>query len=175
MAATDINDLIPALKREINVPGFELFPGISAGALQGYIQDGFWEGRLSGLFEVWTVKDGADLVVPTTGTFITNDDEDAFPSDLQMFVVILSGFRMIQRRAFNLAQNLRVVAGPTEYEVQISATVLRELVQSLERRINELTELHSDLLAADRVYYLDGVAQSTYSIVNSLPDLAVVL
>ena len=174
MAATNVSVLVPALQREVNVPGFELFPDIGAADFVGYIQDGFWEGRLSGLFEGWDVVDGADLVVPTTGTYITNTDEDEFPEDLQMFVVILAGFRMIQRRSFTLAQNLRAHAGPTEYEVQISATVLRNLVDSLERRLAQLRDLYSDLVSADRIWYLDGVAQATYASLSGLQDAAII-
>ncbi len=75
---------------------------------------------------------------------------------------------MIQRKAFDLAQNMRAHAGPLEYEKQVSATVLRELIKSLERRLNEYEVLYSELVSASAFYYMDGLAQSSYAIYNSL-------
>lgn len=166
--ATPVADVVPMLQREVNVPGAELFPDALAGDYLGYVEDGFWEGRLSGVFKGWTIIDGADLTTPATGRFITNDNEDDFSEMNQMFLAIIGGFRLIQRKAFDLAQNLRAHAGPVEYEKQISATVLRELIQSLERRLAGYKELYSELVPASAFYYMDGLAQSSYSIFNSL-------
>lgn len=166
--ATPVSDVVPILKREVNVPGAELFPDALTGDYLGYVEDGFWEGRLSGVFKGWTIIDGAELTAPATGRFITNDNEDDFSDMDQMFLAIIGGFRMIQRKAFDLGQNLRAHAGPVEYEKQVSATVLRELIQSLERRLDQYRTLYSDKVPASAFYYMDGLAQSSYAVFNSL-------
>jgi len=166
--ATAVADVVPVLQREVNVPGAPLFPDALPGDYFGYVEDGFWEGRLAGVFKGWTIIDGADLTSPESGRFITNDNEDDFAEMDQMFLAIIAGFRMIQRKAFDLAQNMRAHAGPLEYEKQVSATVLRELIKSLERRLNEYEVLYSELVSASAFYYMDGLAQSSYAIYNSL-------
>lgn len=171
--ATNVFDMVPQLQREVNPPGYELFPDALPGDFLGYVTDGFWEGRLMGVFSGWTVKDGSELQTPVSGTFITNDDEDNFPDMEQMFCTIIAGFRLIQRRAVTLAQNLRAEAGPVEYESQISATVLREIMQSMERRLNQFKELYSDVIAAEVFYYMDGVAQANYALLAGLPEQTV--
>jgi hypothetical protein len=165
--------MITQLQREVNPPGYELFPDALPGDFIGYVTDGFWEGRLMGVFSGWTVKDGSELVTPDTGTYITNDSDDDFPDDQQMFTTIIAGFRMVQRRAVTLASNLKAKAGPVEYESQISATVLREILQSMERRLNQYKELYSDSISAEVFYYMDGVAQRTYAMISGLPEESV--
>lgn len=171
--ATALTDVIPALQREVNPPGFPQFSEALPGDYIGYVEDGFWEGRLMGVFGAWTVVDGSTLMTPLTGRFITNDDEDDFPLQDQMFLVVIAGFRLLQRKALNLAANFRAQAGPVEYEVQVSATVLREILQSLERRLSGYKELYSELIPAEAFYYMDGVAQSSYALLNGLAELTV--
>lgn len=166
--ATNISAMISQLQREVNPPGYELFPDALPGDFLGYVTDGFWEGRLMGVFTGWTVKDGSELATPVSGTFITNDNEDNFPDEHQMFTTIIAGFRLVQRRAVTLAQNFKAEAGPVAYEQQVSATVLREILQSLERRLNLYKELYSDLIASEVFFYMDGVAQSSYALVTGL-------
>jgi hypothetical protein len=171
--ATNVNDLIPGLAREINPPGFEQYPDALPSDFVGYVTDGFWEGRLMGVFEGYTIKDGAELLTPDSGTFITDSTDADFPEPDQMFCIIIAGFRLLQRKALNLAANFRAQAGPVEYEQQVSATVLREILQSLERRLEQYKELYSDALSPDVFYYMDGVAQSSYALVAGLPQLTV--
>jgi hypothetical protein len=72
-----------------------------------------------------------------------------------------------------LAVNFTAEAGPVSYEQQASATVLRALLESLERRIMELKDLYSDLVPANVFIAMDGVAQSEYATLNALPELQV--
>jgi len=171
--ATALADLIPALQREVNPPGFPQFAEALPGDYLGYVEDGFWEGRLMGVFVAWAVVEGSTLSTPESGKFITNSDEDDFPETDQMFLVVIAGFRLLQRKALNLAANFRASAGPVEYEVQVSATVLREILQSLERRLAGYKELYSDLIPAEVFYYMDGVAQSSYALLDGLAELTV--
>ena len=172
--ATALSTIVPILQREVNAPGFELFPDALAGDYLGYVADGFWEGRLSGVFEGWTIVDGSTLTVPARGDFITNSDEDDFAETDQMFLAIIGGFRLIQRRSFDLATNFKAEAGPVSYDRQVSATALRSILASLERRLNEYRELYSNLYPATAFYYMDGVAQSSYAVLTGLAKETVI-
>jgi len=173
--ATAVADIIPALQREVNPPGFPQFADALPGDYLGYVEDGFWEGRLMGVFAGWTVVDGSTLSSPMSGNWITDTggSEEDFSEPDQMFLVIIAGFRLLQRKSLNLAQNYRAQAGPVEYELQVSATVLREILQSLERRLKQYAELYSDLISAEVFVYMDGVAQSSYAMVAGLPEITV--
>lgn len=173
--ATSVASITESLNREINVPGFPQFPDIDAGDMLGYVEDGFWEGRLMGVFKGWTIVAGSTLTSPESGNWITDTggSEEDFSEEDQMFLVIIAGFRLLQRKALNLAQNYRAQAGPVEYEVQMSATVLRELLQSFERRLKVYAELYSELISAEVFVYMDGVAQSSYAMVAGLPEMTV--
>ena len=171
--ATAVTEMIPSLQREVNPPGFAQYPDALPADFIGYIEDGFWEGRLMGVFGTWTIVDGQTLTTPLSGDFITNDDEADFPEPDQMFLVIIAGFRLLQRKAINLAVNFKAKAGPVEYDQQTSATVIRELLQSLERRLESYKQMYSDLIPAEAFYYMDGVAQSSYAVLNDLAALTV--
>lgn len=178
--ATNIQDLRPALKREINPPGAEQFESIGGGELDGYILDGFWESYLLDMLKSYAVIDGADLDTPDPGNtyFITaGDTDDTTDTDMadhaQMLVVILAGFRLLRMKGLVLALNFTAEAGPVSYEQQISATVLRAILQSLERRLQELKELYSDELGGGTLVYMDGVYQREAALVEGLPQLAI--
>lgn len=178
--ATNVQDLRPALKREINPPGAEQFESIGGGELDGYILDGFWESYLLDMLQAYDVIDGADLDTPVADTtwFITSgsteDTADTdMPTHLQMLVVIQAGFRLLRIKGIDLATNFSAKAGPVEYEQQVSATVLRAILQSLERRLQELKELYSDELGSGTFIYMDGVYQREASLIQGLPQLAI--
>lgn len=166
--ATNITEMIDVLTREVNPPGFEQFPDALPSDFLGYIEDGFWEGRLLGFLPAYTVVDGGDLTPPESGTFITNDDEDDLPEEFQSLIAILAGFRLLRAKALNLAQSFRAQAGPVEYQQEVSATVLREILRSLERRIEELKTLHSDTLGESAFFYMDGALQREQALVEQL-------
>ncbi len=175
--ATSTADIYPSLSREVNVPGFELFPDLTIADGLGYIADGFWEARLEGMLAAYTIKDGTALTPPqAAGDFITNDAEDDFPDDLQMLVVILAGMRLLRRRIFGLAQRLSVKSGPVEYEAESSATVIRAVLDGLTDRLDQLKVAYStNLTATSAFFYLDGVAQRNYSLLNGLSELQILL
>ena len=178
--ATNITDLRPALSREINPPGFEQYPDIGGSELDGYILDGFWESKLLSMLAAYDVIAGEDLDTPVANTnwFITTGSTDDtaltdMAAHIQMLVVIFAGFRLLRTKALNLATNFSAKAGPVEYEQQVSATVLRAILQSLERRLEQLKVLYSDELGDSTIYYMDGVYQREYALINSLPQMAI--
>lgn len=177
--ATPVQDLIPMFKREINAPGIELFPTASVGSLLGYIKDGFWDAFLAETLQTYTIALGEDITPPQTtdveyftDSGLTNDD---FPEQFQMMVVLFGGFRMIRLKILNLAVNFKADAGPTSYEQQASATTLRAVLASMERRMKELRVQYSDAYYQDVFILMDGQSQATYSLLEGLPEAQVLL
>lgn len=166
--ATLVADLREALKREINVPGFAQLPNITNSQLDGYIADGFWEARLLGLLSGYTQTDGTEFATPPGAVIYKTADDSDLPPEYQVLVVIVAGLKLLRLKALNLAVSLRAHAGPVEYEQQVSATVLREILQSLERRMRELLLYHSELQGSSAFFYFDGELQRTSSMVQGL-------
>ena len=79
--ATLVSDLRAQLRRAVNVPGFAQLPDITNTELDGYIMDGFWEGRLLGLLGGYTQTDGTEFATPP-GVVIykISDDGDLEPA-----------------------------------------------------------------------------------------------
>lgn len=170
---TPLTDLIPMLERELNVPN-EAQIVTTAGQKLGYIEDGFWDVRLAGMLSSYTVADGADTdPVGTTGTKYFAD-HSTLSEDLEqqfwMLIVIFAGFRLLRLKIMQLAVNFSAKAGPVEYEQQASATVLRALLDNLQRRINELKGQYSDDFSQSVFILMDGVAQAEYASLNALAD-----
>lgn len=166
--ATPLSDMREALKREINVPGFPQLPNISNTQLDGYIADGFWEARLLGLLSGYTQTDGTELATPIGPIIFKISDDSDLPPEYQVLVIIVAGLKLLRLKALNLAVSLRAHAGPVEYEQQVSATVLREILQSLERRMRELLLYHSELQGSGAFQYFDGELQRTSSMIQGL-------
>lgn len=174
--STLIADLIPMFNREIDIPGSGQIV-TSAAAKLGYLEDGFWDIRLGGMLGGYTVALGEDLTPPgTTGSkYFT--DQASLSEDLDqkfwMMITIFAGFRLLRLKIMQLAVNFTAEAGPVSYEQQASATVLRALLDSLERRIAELKVSYSDLIPSNVFVVMDGLAQSEYATLNALPELQV--
>lgn len=174
--STPVADLIPMFNREIDIPGSGPIV-TSAAAKLGYIEDGFWDVRLAGMLGGFTVALGEALDPPgdTGSKYFT--DQSTLSKDLDekfwMMITLFAGFRLLRLKIMQLAVNFKAEAGPVSYEQQASATVLRALLESLERRIAELKALYSDLIPANVFVVMDGLAQSEYATLNSLPELQV--
>jgi len=175
---TLIADLIPMFNREINIPGDEQLPGISAGQKIGYIEDGFWDVRLSGMLSTFEVEDGLDLVPPGIGGKNYFTDGATKAEDLEkkfwMLIVIFGGFRLLRLKIMDLAVNFTADAGPASYEQQASATVLRAILANLQGRIQELKGQYSNEFGAEVFILMDGLAQSEYATLQSLPEAQIV-
>jgi hypothetical protein len=174
---TLIEDLIPMFNREINGPGFERITA-SASQKLGYIEDGFFEIQLAGMLLAFDVFDGVDLVPPgTTGKNYFSDKStkaDDLEKKFWMMVVIFAGFRLLRLKIMDLAVNFTAEAGPVSFEQQASATVLRALLANLQGHIQELKGQYSDEFGADVFILMDGLAQSEYATLQSLPEAQIV-
>jgi len=172
--ATLIEDLIPMFNREINIPGDEQLPTLSAANKIGYITDGFWDAKLSEMLQTYTVVDGIDVDPPqTTGKdYITDSATKVkdLPTELHMLVVITAGFRLLRLKIMDLAVNFTAEAGPVSFEQQASATVLRAILANLQMRLNELKVQYSDAFSGS-FHYWDGQAQAAASDLAMLGEL----
>lgn len=171
--ATLVSSMRDMLRREINVPGFGQLPTITTTELDGYISDGFWEARLLGMLDGYTLTDGTEQATPLGPVIFKSTDNTDLATQLQLLVVIVAGLKLIRLKALTLAQSLSVKAGPVEYERQISATVLRAILESLERRLAFLQANYSDMFASVPFHYFDAEVQREYSLVQGLIDLTV--
>ena len=170
--ATTISSMRSLLRREINVPGFEQLPDITNSELDGYIKDGFWHLRLKGMLEDYSQDDGSGLASPPGEDviYLTSDEGD-LPEYFQRLVVFAAAFRMVRLKVINLAINFTAQAGPVSYEQQASATTLRAILDSLERELQQLSELYSDELGRAGFHYWDGLWQAELSEIRRLPEL----
>lgn len=174
--ATSIKSMIPQLDREINAPGVELYPTATAGSKMGYISDGFWDARLAGTLATYTVIDGDSLVTPDPSSdYITDIGTKLLdlPEEFQMMVTLFAGTRMIRMKILNLAVNFTAKAGPVEYEQQASATTMRAVLASLERRLIELKVMYSESFTPGAFAYMDGTLQRASAEVDGLLQLQI--
>lgn len=171
--ATLVSDLRAQLRREINVPGFAQLPDITNSELDGYIMDGFWEGRLLGLLGEYTQTDGTEMATPAGPIFkVTSDGGDLEPQ-YRVMIVMIAALKLLRLKLLSLAVNIRAQAGPVEYEQQASATVLRAILEALERRIAEIKGLYGTL-GDGAFYYFDAELQRDFSLYHDFASYQVV-
>ena len=172
--ATPVLDLRDMLDRELNIPGFEQLPDITPPELDSYIMDGFWECRLLGMLDTYTITDGTELATPIGDNIQATSDAGDLPEQYQMLVVILAGVRMVRLKVLNLAVNFKAEAGPVSFEQQASATTLRAVLASLEDRLAQFKMVYSDTLSPGAMFYFDSTLQRAASEAQGLLAIQVV-
>lgn len=125
---SDLNDLVEPLKRELAVPGdFDtIFPNTDDGGLAASLADGFAEAQLDGFFPDYAIDLNTLLVTPD----LTNAG--------QALVVIYSGMRIIRAQLRQLNTVERYAAGPAQYEIQKSSSVLKAELDYLTKRKDDI-------------------------------------
>lgn len=127
---TAISDLVPALKRELAVPGTfaDAFPLTQDSDLIASLADGFAEAQLYGFFPDMTLVDLGD------------DWETSQPlsGSGAALVVIFTSMRIIRANLRSLLTSERYKAGPAEMEMQRSANLLRDELKFLRDRLDSL-------------------------------------
>lgn len=132
--AIDLEDLVPALKREITpldqqLAGADPFLTVTDETMLGYLSDAFWEGRLNRMFIGFDIVN--DTIVPISGT-------TDMTRDWQQAVVLWAGYRLVLNDLRNVQSAFKAKAGPVEYETQRSATVLKGVLDVIVSRMNRL-------------------------------------
>lgn len=146
--AVDLSELIDPLKREVSPPGEDQFPLATDTEYLGNLIDAFWETVLDGLITGYEVDDDGS-VTPTSGT-------TDLSRSMQQLVVFYAGVRIVRNHLRSLNVSTRSKAGPVEFEVQKSATTLRDLLKELKDRRNVLLSRLSDLGTVDD-HYINAV------------------
>lgn len=148
--AVDLSDYVSSLRREVTPLGSDLFSGVTDAQWTAYLTDSFWEARLDGFLQAWTADEDG-LVLPVAPN--TTD----LPREQIAAIVIYAGVRVLRNRILNLNTSFRSKAGPVEYEVQNSATMLVEMLKQLKAAKDRLLEAR-DNSESTQTLYLDAVA-----------------
>lgn len=125
---TDLFDLVEALKAETNIPGADALENATEDDYLLRLQNAFWEAFLDKVINnsVYTEADG--IVTPD------------LPRELQQLVIIYASFGILFNVFSNLQTKFRTKAGPVEYEIEQSATLLKSLLDKLYERKKRLME-----------------------------------
>lgn len=135
---TALSTLIEPLKRELAVPGTfsTVFTGTTDQDLLGSLADGFAEARLRGFFPT------VDLATVTGGVPFDPDYETSEELSLAgtALILIFTSMRILraQLRALNTVE--RYKAGPTEFEIQHSASLLKAELDYLQKRLDDIVD-----------------------------------
>jgi len=152
--AVDLSDLVDLLRSEVDVPGTDSFPLAVEDDWINQLSSGFWETVLDGITTGYTELEG--IVTPITGT-------TDLSRELQQLVIMYAGVRVIRNKIMNLNSVFKAKAGPVEFQVEHSATVLRGVLDELVRRRNLILRRLSDV-GVTQSYYIDAVLARTESL-----------
>lgn len=121
---TDIADLVPALKREIAVPGTfaTTYPNTTDADLVGTLMDGFAQAQLSGFFGTQVLDVDAETVTP-----------DLSPAG-QSLVVIFAAERIVTSQILTMRTRVLYESAGSKYEVENAASVLTAILKALADR-----------------------------------------
>lgn len=149
---TLLSTLVEPLKRELAVPGTfsDVFPDTYDEGLLASLADGFAEAQLRGFF--------GDMALAPDET-----DPDDWQTSLDLsaaggaLVILFTGMRIIRAQLRALATAERYKAGPTEYEIERSANLLRDELAFLKERLDDLIEdAQRSARAANSVVVIDN-------------------
>lgn len=142
----ELLDYVPALKREVQPPGTDLFTGVTDAEWIGYLTDAFWEARLDGFLDRWVATENSALDV--TIDPVTSGDID-MPRQFVALVVLYAGIRVLRNRILNTNTGFRAKAGPVEFEQQNSANLLSEMLKQLKATKDRIIESLENQAAAN--------------------------
>lgn len=132
--SVDLADYVDVLRREVTQPGSVLFADVDDEVFANYLSDSFWEVRLDGFLTSWTEFE--QLVDPVD----VNDGD--ITRDRIALVVLYAGIRIVRNRLLDTNTKFRAVAGPVEYEIENSASMLTEMLRQLEHTKQRLLEMN---------------------------------
>lgn len=158
--AVDVSEYIGSLKRAVQPPGTDLYPGVTDDEWAGYLTDAFWEARLDGFLGDWTVyagnspSDSEIRPVATGGADITERE--------MALVILYASLTILRGRILNLGASFRGKAGPVEFEQQSSATVLAEMLKQLRATKDRIVDALDDS-EQTAVVLIDAYSTRLYS------------
>ena len=148
---TTLLSMVNSLKREVNPPGSDLFPDATNADWIGYLADGVWEAKLDGFLSNYTLD--------TTTNTVTPD----LPDYYQYLVILWAGVRITRTRISNMQTSLKQQAGPVSQEIQIAATMLRDVLAEIQAKKQRLIDLSYHIT---NVKLVDGAIQRDFNDLN---------
>lgn len=132
---SDLNDLVPALKRASALPGTfdELYPEANDSDLVGYLMDSIAEAQLDGFLSSYEVDPLEETVEPD----LSNENALKAPGAL---VVLYAAYRMVLTELRNVRNRVSYTAGPTQFEEERTASMLNEILRQLHARKQDIIE-----------------------------------
>jgi hypothetical protein len=154
--AIDLADLVPAVRAETSPPGTDLFPSASDDDWLLRLQNAFWESKMFGFAQLSNYTESDGLVQPITGII-------ELPREEQQLMVLFAAATSVRMAMINTGTAFRVAAGPVKFETENSATLLREIMMEINRKIDILYGL---LARIGRVTdsYFDGATERDISL-----------
>lgn len=154
--AVDLADYVGTLKRQVIPPGSTLFAGVPGSAWTAYLTDAFWESRLDGFLEGYTIQNDTEVV--------SADGGEDIGLEYVALIALYAGITILRNQILNTKTQFRAKAGPVEFEQQTSATTLAEMLKQLratkERVIEQMEFDSTDTL------YLDAYSTRLFSPVS---------
>jgi hypothetical protein len=153
--ATDLNELIPALKRSVAVPGTfaDFFPSTGDTDLAGTLGDSFAECQLDGFFATYTMIDDETIT-------------ETLERSEQALVIIYATVRILQAEIKDRKTHVRYEAGSTTFEQDQGASVLVELLKEYKDRKKELRTQGRQGDAGAAFYMADAYLMRAAGIAN---------
>lgn len=156
--AVDTEPLIARLVAAVNPPApagsTSLFADVSdADAWRLVLANAFWGAHLKGYFTDYRLNTDGDSILTVVGS-------DDMPDGLQQLIVLFAAREVVRGRLLSLPTVFKVRSGEEEFETQQSATVLKALLDSLDKELEAIREdLLSDARAATSVGLIDLVLE----------------
>lgn len=150
--ATILGDLVPSLKREVNLPGSSLFPDATSGNYEGYLLDAFWELTMLGVLSGHDETDGE--VTPDLGR------------DYQQLIVMAAGIRILRNKMIEIDTTFRAKAGPVEFETQKAASVLKGVLDALTARFDAAVAQLPNTYKGSTIDYIDPIYEREFGYIG---------
>jgi hypothetical protein len=153
--ATDLNDLVPALKRAVAVPGTftTTFPDTTNTDLAGVLGDSFGEAQLDGFFETYTMIDDENVT-------------ETLARPEQALIIIYAGCRILNSEIRDRKTHKRYEAGAVVFEEDQGSATLVELLREMKDRKKELRTQGMRGEAGEAFYMADAYLMRAAGIPN---------
>lgn len=174
--AVDLQNLVDALKGEVNPPGTDLFPDATDDNFLMNLTNAFWEvrlyGFLAGFEENAAARGGPSVftegIITPIGVAADYDDPTGHATtdlgrDLQQLVILWAGWKVVLARMGTINSAFRAKAGPVEFEVEQAASVLKTILDTLRSRIDFVLTHLSIYGVNSSVAVFDGIIDRSYS------------
>lgn len=152
--------LVPSLRRTVNPPGQDFYPGTGTNEWRGRLADAFWKARLNDFFAGYVLNEAGTEVVPVdTGA-------PDLPREQQELIVQFAALTAIRSKIMALPTMTHRKAGPVETETQRSAAVLVQLLKDVTRDMQITRDIVIAANAPRAVAFFDALVISA----NRLAD-----